>query len=293
MAQRGNQVALERRIPGSVASVVARLTQDKPVTLTRDQLDEYVVEAGSQRELESVLRELVALGWLAATPRRGVWAFIAPGEVESSDAYLGLRAWKASDPDAVFALAGEAVAWHLGLIARRYNGPLALWIPKGTIVPRGLRTDVATVTLGWNADRASKIGPDRAWLIQRKLDLTRWSNGVPAFGPEALLVQLGVRPMSFHPWADLAPNLEVLVNSCNLPKLLALLSGQKTTAYQRVGYFLSLGGTKANGDEVLAARPTRLLSHVVLGDGKQSTFSAAYRVTDRLIAPFLAQFGKA
>ena len=272
---------------------MARLTQDQPATLTREQLDEYLAEARSQRDLESVLRELVALGWLTSTPRHGVWAFIAPGEVESSDPYLGLRAWQASDPDAVFALAGEAVAWHLGLIARRYNGPLALWIPKGTIVPRGLRQDVATVTLGWNADRASNVGPDRAWLIQRKLDLTRWSNGIPAFGPEALLVQLGVRPTSFHPWADLAPNFQVLATSCNLPKLFDLLHGQKTTAYQRVAYFLSLGGQAANADDVLAARPTRPLSHVVLGDGKESTFSAAHRITDRLIAPFLAQFAKA
>ena len=152
-------VALGRHIPGSVAAIVARLTQDQPATLTRKQLDEYLVGAGSHRDLESVLRELVALGWLTSTPRYGVWAFVAPGEVESSDPYLGLRAWQASDPDAVFALAGEAVAWHLGLIARRHNGPLALWTTKGTIVPRGLRQDVATVTLGWNANQVSKVGP--------------------------------------------------------------------------------------------------------------------------------------
>jgi AbiEi antitoxin C-terminal domain len=293
MVQRGKQVALERRIPWSVAAIVARLTQDQPSTLTRDQVNEYLVETGSQLNLESVLRELVALGWLTSTPRHGVWAFIAPGEVESSDPYLGLRAWQASDPAAVFALAGEAVAWHLGLVARRYDGPVALWIPKGTTVPRGLRQDVATVTLGWNADQSSKVGPERAWLMQRKLDLTRWSNGIPAFGPEALLVQLGVRPTSFHPWADLAPNLQVLANSISLPKLLDLLAGQKTTAYQRVAYFLSLGGQAPNGDKVLAARPTEPLSHVVLGDGKHSTFSATHRLTDRLLAPFLAQFGKA
>ena len=35
-------------------------------------------------------------------------------------------------------------------------------------------------------------------------------HGIPAFGPEALLVQLGVRPSSFHAWLlDLAPNLEL------------------------------------------------------------------------------------
>ena len=201
MAQRGNQVALERRIPRSVASIVARLTQDQPTTLTRVELDEYLVEAGSNRDLESVLRELVALGWLSSTPRHGVWAFILPGEVESNDPYLGLRAWKTSDPEAVFALAGETVAWHLGFIARQYPGPIALWVPTGTIVPRGLRPHVATVTLGWDAERATSVGPERSWLLQRKLDLTRWAKGIPAFGPEALLVQLGVRPASFYPSA--------------------------------------------------------------------------------------------
>jgi AbiEi antitoxin C-terminal domain len=293
MAQRGNQVLLERRIPGSVASVVARLTQDQPSTVTRDQLDGYLAETGSQRPLASVLRELVALGWLAATPRHGVWAFIVPGEVESSDPYLGLRAWNASDPDAVFALAGETVAWHLGFLARRYVGPIAIWVPTGTIVPRGLRRDVATVTFGWTADKASKVGPEQRWLLERKLDLTRWSHGIAAFGPEALLVQLGTRPASFHLWGDLATNLAVLAASCRISKLVDLLKGQKTTTYQRVGYLLAAGGQRVSGDEVLGERPTRSLSHVVLGDGNESTFSAAYRVTDRLVAPFLAQFAKA
>ncbi len=293
MAQRGNQVELERRIPRSVALIVARLTQDQPTTVTREQLGEYVEETGSNRDLESVLRELVTLGWLTSTPRYGVWAFIVPGEVESNDPYLNLRAWQASDPNVVFALAGESVAWHLGFIARKFNGPTSIWIPTGTIVPRGLRQRVATVTLGWGADKASSLAPERSWLIQRKLDLTRWANGLPAFGPEALLVQLGSRPKSFHPWADLAPNLEALATSCNLAKLLGLLEGHKTTAYQRVAYLLTIGGQRANGDRVLASRPTRPLSHVVLGDGNDSSFSSAFRITDRLVAPFLAQFGKA
>ena len=137
MAQRGNQVPLERRIPGSVASIVARLTQDQPTTLTRDQLGEYLVETGS-RELESVIRELVALGWLTSTHVTGCGPSSRPARLKSNDPYLGLRAWHASEPRAVFALAGEVATWNLGFIARRYNRPLAVWIPEGTIVPRGL-----------------------------------------------------------------------------------------------------------------------------------------------------------
>ena len=129
--------------------------------------------------------------------------------------------------------------------------------------------------------------------MQRKFDLTRWSHGIPAFGPEVRLVQRGIRPASFHSCGDIAPNLDALAKTCSLAKLLDLLHGQKTPPYQRVSYFLAIAGQSANGAKVLANRPTRTLSHVVRGDGKEATFSATHQITDQLVAPFLARFGKA
>ena len=151
----------------------------------------------------------------------------------------------------------------------------------------------STITLGWGPDKAAVLGPDRAWLRKRKLDLLRWSSGLPALGPEALLVQLSARPTSFHPWADLAPNLTSLAESCGAPRLLDLLDNHKTTVYQRAAYLLDTGGNPSAADQVLAGRPSRSLSHVVLGAGPDSVFSAKHRLTDRLVAPFLTQYGKA
>jgi AbiEi antitoxin C-terminal domain len=288
-----SHVPVDRGIPRSVALLVARLSQDQPFTVTRAQLQSYLDETGVDRGLESVLRELVSLGWLMSTPRYGVWAFIAPGDTESSDPYLGLRAWQASDLHAVLALAGATAAWHLGFLARQPAGPISIWTPTGTTIPRGLRQQVATVTLGWHADKATAIGPQHRWLIKRKLDLTRWSHGIAAFGPEALLVQLGVRPSSFYPWADLATRLDALAASCDITTLLNLLEGQPTSVHQRVAYLLAIGGQPVNSATVLDSRPTQQLSHVVLGNGAESQFSARHQLTDRLVAPFLALFAKA
>jgi AbiEi antitoxin C-terminal domain len=280
------------RVPSSVASVVARLAQDRPAVVTVDDLAVYVNETNTDRGVESVLRELVASNWLVPSGRRGVWAFIAPGEEEVIDPYVELRAW-ATKKGVVFALAGESAAWHLGLLARRSTGPVSIWIPEHTVLPKAMRDDFSTVTLGWGAEMVRRVGPRRAWLRERGLDLTRWSSGLPAFGPEALLVQLAVRPTSFHPWGDLAVNLRQLASACDHSTLLGLLGGQSTPAHQRAAYLLDIGQQPEVAAVVLSARPTQLLSRLTLGDGAEGAWSKKYRITDRLVVPFLARFGKA
>ena len=148
----------------------------------------------------------MAAGWLISAGRRGVRAFVAPGENEVTDPYVSLRAWAAT-PGVVFALAGESAAWHLGLLARRSAGPISIWIPEGSAIPNALRGEVHFVRLGWGPEMVGRVGPCRQWLRGRVLDLTRWSAWLPAFGPEALLVQLGVRPTSFAAWGDFAVNI--------------------------------------------------------------------------------------
>ena len=280
------------RVPSSVASVVARLAQDRPAVLTVDDLAVIIDETDTGRAVESVLRELVASNWLVPSGRRGVWAFVAPGEAEIIDPYIDLRAW-ATKTGVVFALAGEAAAWHLGLLARRATGPISIWIPEHTALPKAMRDDFSTVTLGWGAEMVGRLAPRRGWLRERGLDLTRWSSGLPAFGPEALVVQLAVRPTSFRPWGDLAVNLGQLAIACDRSTLLGLLDGQSTPAHQRAAYLLDIGKQPEAAAVVLAARPTQPLSRLTLGDGTEGVWSKTYRITDRLVAPFLEQFGKA
>ena len=156
-----------------------------------------------------------------------------------------------------------------------------------------MRDDFSTVTLGWGAEMAGRLGPRRRWLRERGLDLMRWSSGLPGFGPEALVVQLAVRPTSFRPWGDLAVNLGQLASACDRSTLLGLLEGQSTPAHQRAAYLLDIGKQPEAAAVILAARPTPALSRLTLGDGTEGVWSKTYRITDRLVAPFLAQFGKA
>jgi hypothetical protein len=102
----------------------------------------------------------------------GVWEFLPLGETVSIDPYLPLRAWRADDPAAVFALAGEAAAWHLGYLDRRFSGPVRVWLPEGARAPFGPRSHIGVVRLGWQASTAEHVGPDRTLLRRKRLDLS-------------------------------------------------------------------------------------------------------------------------
>lgn len=208
------EVALDRRVPRWAALLIARLTQDRPAVLTRANLHDYLVEIGADRGVDSVIRDLVRLQWLRASRRKGVWSFMPPGETLVGDSYVDLRAWAAHD-QATFALAGEAAAWHLGYLDRRYEGRIAIWVPEGVVPPFGIRNRVSVVRLGWDREMAERVQPSRVLLRRRRLDLTDWASRLPAFGPEALLVQLAVRPSSFWPWMDLVAHLQQFTIDCD------------------------------------------------------------------------------
>jgi AbiEi antitoxin C-terminal domain len=268
--------------------------------LTREVLREYLAEVNVERDVDAVIRELVKLEWLRAARRNGVWLFVAPGETKVSDPYVELRAWVAHD-DAVFTLAGEAAAWHLGYLDRRHHGPIPIWIPDGVVPPFGMRSVVSVVRLGWHAEMVTAVQPSRAFLRRRRLDLTDWASRIPAFGPDALLVQLAVRPSSFRPWMDLVAHLDQFTNDCDADTVCALLDGKTASAWQRAAYLLDVGGNRAAATVVFDSRPhsqltgqlNRPLTHVTLGDGLEGVHVSRFGITDRLVAPLVAQVGKA
>jgi hypothetical protein len=282
-----------QRVPRWAAPLVARLTQDLPAVLTRSDVSSYLDEVGMKRETDSTIRDLVRLGWLQRTSLRGVWKFMPLGESVSIDPYLPLRAWRADKPGAVFALAGEAAAWHLGYLDRRYGGPVRVWLPEGQRAPFGARSHIAVVRLGWHASAASHAGPDRMLLRRKRLDLTQWATGLPAFGPEALLAQVSIRPASFEPWADLAAHIVDLAGDCDADRLLALLKGQPPTAWQRAAYLLEVGQAHDSADAVMERRGPAKLSHVALGTGPTGDYSSRFNLTDRAVSPWRRLGGKA
>jgi hypothetical protein len=248
---------------------------------------------GGDRQPEGTARELRRLGWLVPLHVHGAWAYLPPGEDEVIDPYIDLRGWEARDPQAVLALAGEAAAWHLGYLDRASDGPVAVWIPDGRLLPHGLRSRFRIVRLGWEAQDADLLGPTARLLHRRHLDLTRWATGLPALGPEALLVQLAARPSSFRAWADLVGHLEELTGDCDPDRLIRLLRRQSGSAWQRAAYLLARGGQRQSAMDVFRHRPSSTLPKVQFGVGDQSLWDGEFNVADHLIAPLQAALGKA
>ncbi len=207
------------------------------------------------------------------------------GEERASDRYLDLRGWQAREPAAAFALAGEAAAWHLGYVARAFGGPPAIWLPAKARVPHGLRPHVSLVRIPWAREDGQRLGPTTALLRGKELDLTGWASGLPAFGPEALIVQLTSRPGSFRIWADLIAQLDILVTDCDLPRLANLLLSQSASAWQRAAYLFDRGGRGDEAFDLLDQRPNDRMPVVSFGDGPTAVWSPDFRVNDRLVAP--------
>lgn len=105
-----------------------------------------------------------------------------------------------------------------------------MWLPSSERVPHGLRRYVSLVRLRWMGEQAREFALSSRLLRRKGLDLTNWAGGLPAFGPEALIVQLAARPASFRVWADLIPQLDVLASDCDSGKIERLLGDQSASA---------------------------------------------------------------
>lgn len=282
-----------RAVPKWAAGIVAVLSRDRPAVVTVASIGAYLDELGSNRVPGQVASDLQQLGWLATLHVKGAWAFVPAGESRPADPYLDLRGWQARTPDVVFALAGEAASWHLGYLPRRFEGPVAVWLPQGERLGHGLRAHVRAVRMGWHASDLRRLGPTTRLLRARGLDLTGWASGFDAFGPEALLTQLAARPSSFRVWADLIGQLDQVMSDCDPERVVDLLDGQSASAWQRAAYLLDRGGRRDIGEGVMGERPTVAMPVAELGVGPEAIWSGKYKVNDHLVAPLQHKLGKA
>ena len=286
-----SEVRADRPVPGWAAGIIAALSRDRPPVVSRGMLADYIARAGEQHSVDRVASDLQQLGWLGTLHLKGLWSFVPAGEVEVIDPYLDLRGWRLRD-DATFALAGEAAAWHLGYLPRRFTGAVSVWVPAGDKLPHGLRSHFRVVRLGWTEALAPKLGPGTRLLRAKGLDLTRWAGGLPGLGPEALLIQIAARPGSFRAWADLIPRLESLAVDCGVDRVVELMDGFSASAWQRAAYLVDRGGVSEKAKELMARRPTPEMPAARLGDGPTSVWSNEFGVNDRLVAPLQDRLGK-
>lgn len=289
----------DRRIPGWASALVGQLSRDRPAVVTRENISQRSADLRLDRDTEATITELRRLGWLVALPVKGTWTFVPPGQEAVADPYLPLRAWQTRYEQAEFLLAGEAAAWHLGYLDRRSSGRIAVWKPSNVRLPDGLRPHVSVVSLKWAPASLTEVRPSVEFLARRRLDLVSWSGGLPAFGPEALVVQLGARPASFTPWADLVAHLEQLVDDCDDDKLARLLAAQTASTWQRAAYLLHAGGQRERGMALLARRPAGPTPKVsfehpdTARDVHRSVWAPQHSVVDRLVSPLRKLVGKA
>lgn len=274
-----------RVVPGWAASVLTRLAQATPSIVTEEDIKELLAEEGraTLSDASKMAGRLVRLGWLRPTAVRGAWAFLPQGVEDLGDPYLGLRAWASVDPKARFALAGETALWHLGYLPRRPAG-VTIWLPTKDALGKGLkgRVRLVSTTFPKSVD-VQALSPTLALLKKRRLDLTAWASKLPAFGPEAVLVQMAQRPASIASWVEVAPVLKDIVADIDIDRLKLLLSSSTNAAKQRAAYFCELSRASVYTMELLPKKRVP----VDLGKGGPGRWDNITYVTDRLVAPLL------
>ncbi len=253
-APKHSEPSESRPIPRWAAPVLTRLIESAPAVVT-----EGSIQSLAPVEARRTIQALVRLGWLRSVGVHGAWAFLPPGVVELGDPYLSLRAWSAIDPDATFALAGATAAWHLGYLRRRPT-TVSIWVKEKAALPHGLRSKFHIVTTEFpEATSTTELSPTPMLLRKRKLDLTAWSSRLPAFGPEALLVQLSQRPASID-WTELATELASVTKDADVERTKRLLGSSSNSARQRAAYFFVHSEQVADAMELLpdARYPVKL-----------------------------------
>lgn len=288
-------VGAERRVPGWAQGVVAALARDEPRVVTRTDVDALLHELGVARGTDEAIGELRRLGWLVHLGIAGTWTFIPPGQAEVIDPYLGLRAWdRTASPG--FHLCGANAAWFLGYLDRAPDGKAQILLRAGTVLPKGLRASVSTLRLPWSPS-PNALEPTQRFLVRRRLDLVRWSDGLPCIGPEALLAQLALRPASFGPWDDLIAHLPRLVEDSDDDRLAQLIENASAAAWQRVAYLLHAGGAPSRGVALFDAAPFERWPVTALEVGTatdtKTLWVPQYELIDRLVYPTQLQLGKA
>ncbi|MCC6806946.1 MAG: hypothetical protein IT381_05955 [Deltaproteobacteria bacterium] len=278
-----------RIVPRWAADLVARLAQEAPTIVTRERLEKLLVDSGSSVPVDVALKRLLRLRWLRGVSVRGAFAFVPPGVDDIADRYIDLRGWHAKNPSAIFYLASDNAAWHLGYLDREPEG-VTVWLPPNTTLPSGLRGKISNVKTRFPTDKidARHVGPTADLLRKRRLDLLTWSAGLPAFGPEALIAQIASRPASFKSWVDLANKIGDLARDADIERLRVLLSASSASAQQRAAYLLRLG----KRDDAATLLPAKI-QPVEFGTGDTTSWDAITGVNDHLVARLMSANAKA
>ena len=277
-----------RVVPKWAAGLIAHMVQRAPPVVSLELIARYLEACQSTVEPAVALSRLVRLGWLRRTHFNGAYVFLPPGVEAPADPYIDLRSWRLTKPSARFFLAGSSAAWHLGYLDRRPDHP-AIWLEDQVPFPKALRGRVSRVTtLFPQGISAQALAPSIKLLRTRGLDLLNWAEGLPGFGPEALLVQIASRPVSFDAWVDFAGRLADFCADIELARLAPLLEVATGATRQRAVYLLRLGGKRG----VLSLLP-KTMQATKIGTSGPAHWDSRTSVSDHVVAPLLTANNKA
>jgi len=213
---------MTRSIPPTLASILELLELDRPITISRRQMETLVKRAGVNWPVSVVIQRLSAHGWLKETNVRGVWEFLPAeraGAISTGDPLLTLRATLEADPDLPVALALGSALWFLDLAERRPEVTEVAFPPRSR-VPVAIR-------------RTYRVVRHETRLPPRK------NRGIPVHSPASVLIHVATRPTDVRSWAAVLEGLPEVLQAAEEQDILSEMERRTHATRVRLAYLLS------------------------------------------------------
>lgn len=212
---------MTRSISPTLAPVLGLLELNRPVTVSRKEMELLVCEAGVGWPVNVVIQRLSKLGWLKETEARGVWEFLPAeraGAFSTGDPLLSLRATLTSHPHVPVAVALGSALWYLDIADRRPD-VTEVALPPRSHVPAAIRRSYRVVR------HETRLPPVQV-------------RAIPVHAPASVLVHLATRPTDVRSWAAVLEVLPELVSAAEEVDILTEIEGRTHATRARFAYLV-------------------------------------------------------
>ena len=212
-------MAMARTIPAGLSDVLEELELERPELVSIKEIGQIAERVGVGAPARAVASRLKARGWLLETPQRGVWEF-APAETagpfSSLNPLLPIKAFALANPTIAYALTFQTAAWAMGLADR---------------VP-------ARIEVSFAAQPKVKVPTQIAATVYAPRLANLTAKGVGVLAPEAVVVNMALRPSALRSWAGVEEWLPDVAYDVDPASMIAELDGRPDSVWARTGYLL-------------------------------------------------------
>lgn len=210
---------MARTIPAGLSHILEELELERPELISAKEIGKIAERVDIRMPARVIASRLKERGWLLQTPQRGVWEFVpaeAAGAFSSLDPLLPIKAFVLANPSIDYALTFQTAAWALGLADR---------------VP-------ARIEVAFAKQSKVKI-PDQiaATTYAPKLK-NRTAKGVNTLAPEAIIINMMLRPSMLRSWASIEEWLPDVAYEIDPHLVIEELEGRSDSVWARTGYLL-------------------------------------------------------